>query len=79
MINLYSPMSGMDPGIGYCLYKIFDWPLIGGGYVNEKYVKVGDGHFNRWVMLVTNPSCTHYIHGHVTTTVISEYYSHIIV
>ena len=37
MMNLYCPMSGIDQEIGYSLLSIFDWPLIAGGYVNEKY------------------------------------------
>ncbi|XP_059175760.1 F-box only protein 22-like isoform X3 [Physella acuta] len=39
MINLYCPMSGIDQEISYSLYRMFDWPLIAGGYVNEKVLK----------------------------------------
>jgi len=41
-------MSGIDQEIGYSFLSMFDWPLIAGGYVNEKYVRESNGEFNRF-------------------------------
>ncbi|XP_005109159.1 F-box only protein 22 [Aplysia californica] len=46
MINLYCPVSGIDQEIGYSFFRMFDRPLIAGGYVNEKFVKDASGKFN---------------------------------
>ncbi|BFZ01608.1 hypothetical protein BsWGS_04646 [Bradybaena similaris] len=45
MINLYCPMNGIDQEIGYSLFRIFKWPLVAGGYVNEKHVRDSHGNF----------------------------------
>lgn len=47
MINLYCPMNGIDQEIGYSLLRIFEWPLVAGGYVNEKHMRDSRGNFRR--------------------------------
>uniref|UniRef100_A0A0B6Y7T1 FIST C-domain domain-containing protein n=1 Tax=Arion vulgaris TaxID=1028688 RepID=A0A0B6Y7T1_9EUPU len=50
MINLFCPLNGIDQEIGYSLFRIFNWPLVAGGYVNEKHVRVSRGNVRSSVL-----------------------------
>ncbi|BFZ01609.1 hypothetical protein BsWGS_04648 [Bradybaena similaris] len=44
MINMYLPKNDKDLEFDFCIFHLFEWPLVAGGYVIEQHVR--DSHGN---------------------------------